>query len=192
MIKMSASIIQMAACWYPVTVFGSGNKLGVWFQGCSRQCKECISPEYQPYGNGTAILVDELFSLLGGIVPDGLVVSGGEPFDQPDALFELVSIFNEKYNNDVLIYTGYTMEEMRGKPDPIYKKIIDMTAVLIDGTYIAALNSGSGLAGSSNQKIHIRKLHAKYKNAEKWERKMMCILREDQSIWMIGVPPLEA
>lgn len=188
---MSTSIIQMAACWYPVTVFGFGNKLGVWFQGCSRQCEECISPEYQPYEDGTAIPVGELLSMLGGIVPDGLVISGGEPFDQPDALFELVSTFNEKYSNNILIYTGYTMEEIIERPDPIYKKIIDMTAVLVDGVYIPALNSGSGLAGSSNQKIHIRKLHAKYKNAEKWERKMMCILRGDSSIWMIGVPPLE-
>ena len=188
---MSSLQIRLAACWFPVTVFGDGKKLAIWFQGCSKRCKECISPEYQEHEGGTEIGVDELFSLFGNIKPDGLVVSGGEPFEQPEALLDLVDKYRKNYNDDILIYTGYTLEELKEADNQLFIEIIEKTAVIIDGKYLPSLNTGMGLAGSSNQKIHIRKFQEKYENAYGWERKMMCVFRKDNSVWMIGVPPLE-
>lgn len=184
--------LRMAAFWYPVTVFGKGKKLAVWFQGCSKKCKACISPEYQKYDGGTDIAVEELFSLMKDTVPDGLIISGGEPFDQPEALYELVNTFEARYGDDILVYTGYQLDELTEKNDPMIEGTIKKIAVLIDGNYIQEMDSGKGLAGSKNQKIYVMKHQQKYQDAENWERQLMCILREDNSIWMIGVPPLEA
>lgn len=191
-VVMQKIIMQIAACWYPVTVFGPGKKFGVWFQGCSKKCADCISPEYQEYGTGNNVEISDLLSFLENIIPDGLVVSGGEPFDQPYALLELVSLFSEKYNDDILIYTGYTLEEIEQKKDPTYRKIIEIAAVIIDGSYDAKQNTGFGLAGSLNQKIHIRRYFEKYKDSNIWERKLMCVQEAETTLWMIGVPPLEA
>lgn len=184
--------IRVAAVWYPVTVFGTGKKLGVWFQGCSKNCKECISPEYQEYDAGIGITVEHLLSLGKETTPEGLVISGGEPFDQPQALYKLVKTFIEKYNDNIIVYTGYTLEELIRKNDPVIVDTIRKIAVLIDGTYISELNTGKGLAGSKNQLIHVMKHHELYRDAEMWDRQLMCILREDNTVWMIGVPPLEA
>ena len=84
------------------------------------------------------------------------------------------------------------MDELTEKNDPMIEGTIKKIAVLIDGTYMQEMDSGKGLAGSKNQKIYVMKHQQKYQDAENWERQLMCILREDNSIWMIGVPPLEA
>lgn len=188
---MKKIVLNMAACWYPVTVFGPGKKLGVWFQGCSKRCLDCISPEYQDYGAGYEVEIDDLFLSLQDTIPDGLVVSGGEPFDQPHALWRLVSLFSDKFNDDILIYTGYTLEEIEQKMDPVYQRIIKQAAVIIDGPYDSRKNPGKGLAGSSNQIIHInQRYYDKYKDSNTWERKIMCVQSADDILWMIGVPPL--
>lgn len=93
---MSNMVLQMAACWYPVTVFGPGKKLGIWFQGCNKKCEECISPEFQPYEGGQKIEITCLLERYHMEKPDGLVVSGGEPFDQPEALLDLVKEFEHR------------------------------------------------------------------------------------------------
>lgn len=188
---MTGDYIQVAAAWYPVTVFGAGKKLGVWFQGCSKNCKDCISPEYREYGAGMNVTVEQLLSLDNEINPEGLVISGGEPFDQPEALYKLVATFVKKYNDNILIYTGYTLQELIEKNNNAISATLEEIAVLIDGIYISEQNKGKGLAGSENQVIHVMKHQDLYHDAEKWERKLMCILKEDNSVWMIGVPPLE-
>ena len=187
---MKSTKIRLADYWYPVTVFGPGKKLGVWMQGCSQKCKECISPEYQSYDGGTSITIEKLMQSVAAVHPEGLVISGGEPFNQPEALWSLVKVFNDTYGDDIIVYTGYTSDTLMKKENPLYKKIISSIAVLIDGEYIPELNTGTGLAGSSNQNIHIYRHHDIYRHAECWERQVMCVLKKDGTLWMIGVPPV--
>lgn len=186
---MYSTTLQMAACWYPVTVFGPGKKLAVWFQGCARKCEECISPEFQSYKGGRQMVIDDFLEAYQREKPEGLIISGGEPFDQPEALLYLVKKFEDIYGEDILIYTGYRLADLQ--QNDICRQILKSTAVLIDGRYEPSGNTGIGLAGSSNQKIHIFKKHEVYKGANEWKRKVMCILKENGDIWMIGVPPSE-
>lgn len=46
---------------------------------------------------------------------DGLTISGGEPFEQPEGLLKLVMAYKEKFNDDILIFTGYTLDELHEK-----------------------------------------------------------------------------
>lgn len=58
------------------------------------------------------------------------VVCGGlEPFDSPDDLLELVTLLREKCEDDVVIYTGYTEEELQ--ENDTYKAICKFSNIII-------------------------------------------------------------
>ena len=62
---------------------------------------------------------------------DGITFSGGEPFDQYDALV-LASILKRSCKL-MLVYSGYTLEELcRAHPDLYFQEAFDY---LIDGQY---------------------------------------------------------
>ena len=84
---------------------------------------------------------------------DGFTISGGEPFLNPKALEALVRQLAE-INDDILIYTGYTLDELKQLSMIEVDNILNICAVLIDGPYIADLNNNCGLRGSSNQCVH--------------------------------------
>lgn len=180
--------IKTGFIWYPVTALGYGRRLGVWFQGCSKRCENCISPEFQESSDGSDYTVEEIIHSIRDKEIDGLTISGGEPFDQPEALLLLIMEYKERLNDDILIFTGYTLEELHEKNSPVIEEILHNIAVLVDGRYVEDENNGVGLRGSMNQKIHIWKYQERYHNAEKANRTMQCILLGDR-LRLIGIPP---
>lgn len=85
---------------------------------------------------------------------DGITISGGEPFEQLSELCKLVEYFSQRGFSDILIYTGYTLEELNGMRDERIGRIFSKISVLIDGPYVKALDTGKGnLKGSDNQRI---------------------------------------
>lgn len=79
--------------------------------------------------------------------------------DQAPALFELLELIT-KVSDDILIYTGYRIEELSARRDPATDGVLKKASVLIDGAYIESQNNSSVLRGSSNQRIHV--LNQKY------------------------------
>lgn len=179
--------IRIGKIWYPVKTLGYGNRLGIWMQGCAKRCKDCISPEMQPTTGGKEIAVSEIIAYAVQQAIDGLTVSGGEPFDQEEGLLELVRRFRP-ITDDILIYTGYTLQELRSRQSAAIEEILGSIAVLIDGTYQRDKNDGIGLRGSSNQKIHIYRYASRYADAETMDRKLQCVMLPEH-LWMIGIPP---
>ena len=185
---MSRLVLQRI--YYPVLTLGYGRRIGVWVRGCSRACPECISPEMQSY-EGREIEVDEITRMIpDDLSVDGLTISGGEPFDQPEGIAQLVRWFEQKYCGDILIFTGYTYEELASSENQSIQEILERTAVLVDGPYVADLNNGIGLRGSANQRLIIRKFHQRYTGAEFWERQVQFI-GEGDSLVQIGIPPAQ-
>ena len=43
-----------------------------------------------------------------------IVIGGLEPFDTFDEMYDFISLFRQKSNDDVVIYTGYNKEEIAG------------------------------------------------------------------------------
>lgn len=146
---------RMAA---PLHSLGPGNRVVIWLQGCSRHCSGCISPELQPFG-GTDIDEHDLLCILQNALAnancDGLTVSGGEPFEQPEALERLLRLARP-YFKDILVYTGYSIEAIRaGECGMGGIRALGYVDVLIDGPYVDQLNTADCvLRGSENQKIH--------------------------------------
>ena len=119
----------------------------------------------------------------------GITLSGGEPFLQFNDVFNLIKMIKENTNLDVMVYTGYKLEELIKKYGNEFCKYID---ILIDGEYVEELDNGEELRGSSNQTIHF--LSNKYQEAmlklkKSKKREIQFDILEGETVFMIGSPP---
>ena len=159
-----------------VKTLGPGNRLAIWVNGCKRRCLDCVSPELQVFCPANEVSIEDYFSWVDFNSVDGVTISGGEPFEQLTELNNLVTFLTKKKGiKDILVYTGYTIEELRGRMDYRIDSILNHIAVLIDGPYIKSLDTGKGnLKGSDNQRILFLRTELKpcYDNYMKEERKI--------------------
>ena len=77
---------------------------------------------------------------------------GGDPLEQSEELALLLPELR-KISGDILVYTGYTLEQLRAMDSPAVESVLRNTSVLIDGEYIQRRNTGLPLRGSDNQRI---------------------------------------
>lgn len=70
----------------------------------------------------------------------GLTISGGEPFLQAKALADLIQEVRKKTDLGVMIYTGFTLEELQEADNPDYNLLLEQCDLLVDGPYIDELN----------------------------------------------------
>jgi len=148
----------VARILYPVEVLGYGKRIGVWVSGCPHRCKLCSNPELQVPDQKYEISLKNVIYLVSNICErlpvDGFTITGGEPFFNINDLDALVEeLYN--INDDVLIYSGYTLDELRKMDNKAVDRILAKISVLIDGRYIAECNTGTPLRGSYNQVVHI-------------------------------------
>jgi len=92
---------------------------------------------------------------------EGVSISGGEPFQQPQALAGLVTLLR-KTTLSTLIFSGYTLAAIRNLP--LGPEILAHVDVLVAGPYLQASHLGAGLLGSSNQCLHL--LTGRYKPSD--------------------------
>ena len=138
-----------------MTALGPGRRLCVWVNGCQRRCEGCVSARLREIDEGTEVDIYEYFFGYNLEAIDGVTISGGEPFDQPEELSRLVEYFRRRGITDILVYTGYTYEELLKMENPSVAKALSYISVLIDGPYVKDLDFGiSNIKGSDNQKIH--------------------------------------
>lgn len=145
--------MYVARILFPVRVLGPGNRIGIWLCGCPHRCDGCSNPELWNFQERYHTSVDTVLSMVRSITSqvqiDGFTITGGDPFYQHDELKELLAALAQ-INADILVYTGYTLDQL-GEKD------ISSIAVLIDGLYIKERNTNVPLRGSDNQIIHILK-----------------------------------
>lgn len=60
-------------------------------------------------------------------ITSAIVFGGLEPLDQFDELYTLIKLFREKTNDDIVIYTGYTEDEIQNK----IKKLSEFSNIII-------------------------------------------------------------
>ena len=66
-------------------VDGPGFRFGCFVQGCPHNCPGCHNPDSHDPAGGTEMSVEEVArELLKNPMTDGLTLSGGEPFAQPE------------------------------------------------------------------------------------------------------------
>lgn len=143
--------MYIARILYPVEVLGPGKRIGIWFCGCSHKCKGCSNPELWQRQDKYKISIDSALKLIHQISDtnpiDGFTITGGDPMEQSEELSCLLEKL-KLINDDILVYTGFEIEELS-------EKQLKNVSVLIDGKYVEELNDNSLLRGSSNQRINI-------------------------------------
>lgn len=143
--------MYVARILYPVEVLGPGKRIGIWFCGCPHRCKGCSNPELWDFQEKYNTSLETVIALIGNIVKDnkvdGFTITGGDPMYQKADLRRLIDRLRI-ITPDILVYTGYRIEEL---DDDSLKNI----AVLIDEKYIDERNNNCILRGSDNQRIHI-------------------------------------
>lgn len=176
---------------FPVTTLGPGRRLGIWFQGCSLRCEGCISVDTWATAR-ELIPVDQLMIELTSYLPlvDGVTISGGEPFDQFEALLAIVVQLREKTKVDILVYTGYGIEDITDQLQQI-KHYID---VLISDPFQRQSSQTLRLRGSDNQRLHCftsqaTEKFAYYQQAVTTEDKVLDVMFDAEGVvWFAGIP----
>lgn len=186
--RQSDICLSLGRVYYPVKTLGPGNRVGIWTTGCERDCKGCISPELKAYDKSKKVSIEDILRMIKQIENgiDGFTVSGGEPFYRPGALRALVEALST-INDDILIYTGYTLDELIAQKNEDIDTVLDKCAALVDGPYIEEMNDGRGLRGSSNQNCHIFKYREKYAGIDCVDRKLQTVVY-DSKVLNIGIP----
>lgn len=133
---------------------GPGKRIAVWFQGCSIRCEGCFNPLTHPATPNQLIapsaLAERIVTKSAGI--EGITISGGEPFDQPEGLLELLKSIKETSPLTVILFSGYTFQAIGSMP--LGESILKQTDVLIAGPFDKNLLKAQNLAGSSNKTYH--------------------------------------
>ena len=133
-------------------VNGPGKRFVVFFQGCARACPGCFNTATHPFEER---IVCSPAGVLDGCPADaqGITVSGGEPFMQPDGLSRLLFCAKERGLTTV-VYTGFTIEEIEA--DERKRASLEFTDALVDGPYVREKRERTLLArGSGNQRVHL-------------------------------------
>lgn len=121
---------------------------------------------------------------------DGVTVSGGEPFDQPEALRDLLREIRLLTKADVLVFSGYPIEKIADQLDDM-AGLID---ALISDPYSIEAPQTLALRGSDNQRLNIltplgnAKFSSYQREAVSSDRKFDLMMDDAGQVWMAGIP----
>ena len=135
-------------------VDGPGFRFTVFTQGCSHHCPGCHNPQTHDPSGGTEHTVEELLERMrSNPLTDGLTLSGGEPFEQPEDCLLLAQGAHESGLN-VWSYTGYLFEFLRDQGTEAQKVLLREVDVLVDGPFLLDQRTLSlPSRGSRNQRV---------------------------------------
>lgn len=191
--------IQLSRIHVPVTVLGWGRRIGIWVQGCSIGCPGCIAIDTWKPDDRRAIEVSSVLAWLeeqDASALDGVTISGGEPFEQPEALDELLDgIIAWRARSgrelDILCYSGMPESRLRRELWHIAGK----ADALVPEPFQQEKLGREALRGSDNQRIlALTPLgHARYTGAANLrmlaaQRQDVQLMLDGESVWTVGIP----
>lgn len=148
--------IRIAGTVEDSIVDGPGLRFVVFTQGCPHHCDGCHNPETHDFAGGKVTTTDALFDqCMENPLCSGVTFSGGEPFCQAEALYELGSRFKSA-GKHLMCYSGWTFEELLAKAqrEESVGKLLSIADVLVDGKFDISKRSLSlQYRGSSNQRL---------------------------------------
>lgn len=144
-------------------VDGPGKRTVFFVQGCEIHCPGCQNRKLWSTDGGEEVDVIQAAKVLASIAKNGqITISGGEPFRQPQALWQLVLLLKVVYHCHVIVYTGFTWERLTDKANGWFR-LIDLILthvdILVDGPFVKAQDDDTIIyRGSRNQRpIDVRK-----------------------------------
>lgn len=147
--------IWLYRLYHHSTVDGPGRRSVVQVSGCSIRCQGCFVPKTHERENGTLISISTIVDEVAAnrAEHDGVTILGGEPFDQPSQVAELVSRLNLR-GFHITVYTGYTIDVLMQRKTPSIDYILTHIDLLIDGPFVASVSDRAReYRGSRNQRL---------------------------------------
>lgn len=176
---------------HPVTVLGHGVRAGIWVQGCTIGCLGCASRDTWDPADGELADPADLLTWLDALPEplDGVTISGGEPFQQPTALDELLTALSDWRGArpiDVLVFSGYPWPKLRDE----HPAVLANCDAVVAGPYVERRNTGTALRGSDNQRIvTLTDLgESRYHTTATSPAPAMQVLPAGDSVRLIGIP----
>ena len=127
--------IQIAGTVNDSIVDGPGLRYTVFTQGCPHHCDGCHNPGTHAFDGGKKDDTDRLIAAMDeNPLLDGLTLSGGEPFCQPEACALLAEAAKARGLN-VWAYTGYTLEALQKMQNVHIDRLLCNVDVLVDGRF---------------------------------------------------------
>lgn len=187
--------IRVNKAHFPVTTLGPGRRIGVWLQGCHVACADCCSRDTWAPEGGYDIHLDDLLAWcreVGREGFDGITITGGEPFEQPEELTELLDrliCWRDELQQafDILCYSGLSVTRLEAR----YGDILPRIDALIPEPFIAGRPLSRAWRGSSNQPLlpltplGIERYPV---GAEHRRGKRLQVAVEGGAVWCIGIP----
>jgi anaerobic ribonucleoside-triphosphate reductase activating protein len=177
-----------------VSNLGPGKRIGIWVQGCSLHCPGCISPELAERKASSAREVDNIAHEISELAHghDGITISGGEPFEQAGPLARLVRLVRQTTNLDILVYSGYSIEDIRAGSCAM-RSLLSSIDILIDGRFEVETPNTKVWRGSDNQRMHLltarAQQYARYADARYRGRRPVHVeTTREGKLRIIGIP----
>lgn len=183
--------ISISRLHYPVTTLGPGERVGIWMQGCSIRCPGCISMDtWTNDRGGTTVeaVLDAIRSWLG--CASGVTVSGGEPFDQPQALAALLREIRRASPGDILVFSGYSYETIAHE----LERLGGLLDALVTDPFDRLAPQTRALRGSDNQRLHLLtplgiEHFASYERAADARDNTLDLMFDNEgAVWLAGIP----
>lgn len=139
------------------TANGEGVRNSLFVAGCSIRCKGCWNPESWNPKNGTLITTEFIQQVVEDLRPSyiqGLSLLGGEPFDSPDTISDLITHMRATYgeSKNIWCWSGYTLEQLQTRPEAEYA--LSEIDVLVAGPFVLAERDLTlKFRGSRNQEV---------------------------------------
>lgn len=135
-------------------VDGPGLRFVVFVQGCPHHCPGCHNPQTHDFSGGFEATPEQI---AGEIVKNpllaGVTFSGGEPFCQAEELAQLARLVRGM-GKQLLIYSGFTFEQLLQNPDPAVRQLLELGQLLIDGPFLEQERTLElRFRGSRNQRV---------------------------------------
>ncbi|MDR1581239.1 MAG: radical SAM protein [Synergistaceae bacterium] len=182
-------LIQFAHA--PVLALGPGRRAGIWLRGCSIHCPGCMSDALWSFDRSYEKPVSEaakeilaFFESDGSL--DGVTVSGGEPFDQGEAVVDLLKKLRAGGVRDILIYTGYGVDSVCAR----FPEIGDLAAAMVDGPFKLGRETEAGWKGSANQTLRVfaDEFAGRYKRWQRTKKGKLQMAVSMGRVISVGIP----
>lgn len=190
--------IALNKAHYPVTVLGPGQRIGLWLQGCSIGCKGCVSQDTWAADASFDTTVGTVLDWCRSVAAqglDGVTISGGEPFEQPEALGALLDGLQAWRSEatldfDLLAYSGMPLRRLQRD----HADLLARLDAIIPEPFVEKQPVTHVWRGSGNQPLvalsergHVR--YAEWLGATaQSQAKRMQIQVSDGRVWAIGIP----
>ncbi|WDH83330.1 4Fe-4S single cluster domain-containing protein [Paenibacillus urinalis] len=151
-------LINMAHFIECTEVEGPGKRAALWVQGCLKRCPGCCNEQYLEIRESQIVecefIVERLRTAKEKQGIEGVTFLGGEPMLQAKGLSYIAEACRDM-GLTVMIFTGYTVEELNRLDFEGIEQLLAFTDLLVDGPFIdAKYEDERKWAGSKNQCFH--------------------------------------